>query len=199
MVSKEEKMVLMYREGKSIKEISKETEYSYSTVRDFLMYNGVEFRLCYNNRLAIDDEIVINEYTSGKSLKEVPEIFGCSPNTVGNILKRNKIERRQIGARKKYDDREIEEMKEMYSSGMSSTCIAKVFGCEANTVLVILRENGVHIRRNKISLSESDIETAVNMYDNGKSSNEIATKLGCKYRTVLKALRYRGVKIRGRN
>ncbi len=88
-----------------------------------------------------------------------------------------------------------EELAEAYRVGASTTELGPRFGLSHGSVLRLLAEQGVEMRRQ--GLSESDARTAARMYqDEGLSLAEIGTQFGVWPGTVRRALLKAGVWMR---
>ena len=81
-----------------------------------------------------------------------------------------------------------------YVSGEPSTAIAALYGLNKNSVIKVLREAGVPIRRQ--SLTNEQIDDAAQLYQAGQSLAKIGIKLGVEASTVRRALLSRGVRMR---
>jgi len=92
------------------------------------------------------------------------------------------------------DDQIRAEIVNRYRSGESSSAIGAAYGLNKNSVIKVLRDAGVPIRRQ--SLTVEQIDDAVRLYEAGKSLAKIGTKLGVDHGTVWRALQKRGVPMR---
>ncbi|MGC7277025.1 helix-turn-helix domain-containing protein, partial [Mycobacteroides abscessus subsp. massiliense] len=81
-----------------------------------------------------------------------------------------------------------------YRSGEPSTGIAAVYSLSKNSVIKVLREAGVAVRRQ--SLADEQIDEAVRLYIEGQSLARIGAHLDVDHGTVWRALKKQGVKMR---
>ncbi|MDH6242706.1 helix-turn-helix domain-containing protein [Mycobacterium sp. OTB74] len=82
----------------------------------------------------------------------------------------------------------------LYRSGEPSTAIGATYGLNKNSVIKVLREAGIPIRRQ--SLTSEQIDDAIRLYRTGQSLATIGRQLGVDHGTVWRALRKRRVKLR---
>jgi len=157
-----------------------------------------------------DEAQIIEDYQSGMSTYGVAKKHGCSDNTVVNILKRNGIQRRTQQEAGQLRWGHIENLNEAqvvseYLSGMSTYEVSKKHGCSDNTVVSILKRNGIKIRtRQEASqlyfghiepLNKAQI---IEDYQSGMSTIQVGKKHGCANKTVNRLLKQNGIKIRTR-
>jgi DNA invertase Pin-like site-specific DNA recombinase len=81
-----------------------------------------------------------------------------------------------------------------YEAGESSTAIATVFHLSKNSVIRLLREADVPIRRQ--GLTEEQIDEAAALYESGLSLAKIGAHLGVDHGTVWHQLKKLGVRMR---
>lgn len=81
-----------------------------------------------------------------------------------------------------------------YRSGESSTSLAAVFGVSKNSVIKLLRDAGVPIRRQ--GLTNEQIDDAARLYEAGQSLAKIGRQLGVDHGTVWRQLKNCGVRMR---
>lgn len=92
------------------------------------------------------------------------------------------------------DDAIRTEIINLYFSGKPSTSIAVLHGLNKNSVIKVLREAGVEIRRRSLTIEQ--IDDAAQLYEAGQSLAKIGTRLGVDHGTVWRALKRRGVPMR---
>jgi len=89
------------------------------------------------------------------------------------------------------------EVIELYKAGVGSPTIAQKFRCNPDTVINLLRNNGVEIRpMGGFSPAVKYSIEIIDLYKSGLGSVSISRKLNIHDRAVLKVLRRNGVKIR---
>jgi hypothetical protein len=81
-----------------------------------------------------------------------------------------------------------------YRSGEPSTAIGVADGLNKNSVIKVLREAGIPIRRQ--SLTDDQIAEAVRLYEAGQSLATVGRHLGVDHGTVWRALKKRDVQMR---
>lgn len=81
-----------------------------------------------------------------------------------------------------------------YEAGEPSTAIGTAYGLNKNSVIKILREVGISIRRQP--LTGDQVTEAVQLYEAGQSLAKIGRRFGVDHGTVWRALRKRGVPMR---
>lgn len=90
----------------------------------------------------------------------------------------------------------VAELVRTYSAGETSTSLAKRMGVSKQSVVKILREEGVAIRCQP--LSESQRTESVRRYAAGESIRQVAAQVGCDYETVRQVLLASEMKVRPR-
>lgn len=83
-----------------------------------------------------------------------------------------------------------------YQTGEPSTALATEFGVAKTTILGVLRENNVVMRRQ--SLTSEQLAEAAKLYTAGSSLSQVAAELNLKQDTVRLALKAGGVQLRPR-
>ncbi|MDZ5144589.1 hypothetical protein [Microbacterium testaceum] len=83
---------------------------------------------------------------------------------------------------------------ERYEAGEASTSLAAELGVAKSTILAILREANVVVRRQ--SLTSRQVAEAAALYESGYSLSQVATKTSLKQDTIRLALKAVGVKLR---
>lgn len=89
------------------------------------------------------------------------------------------------------------EIAEQYASGKSSLELAKEYGIGKATVLGILRQHNVVVRRRE-PLKPEQVTQAAQLYEGGQSLEQIAKPLGISAGTIRNALLAAGFKTRPR-
>jgi hypothetical protein len=88
----------------------------------------------------------------------------------------------------------VAEIVARYEAGEPSTALASTFAINKNSVIKLLREADVPIR--KQGLTNDQIAEAVQLYASGQSLAKIGTHLAVDHGAVWRQLRKRGVKMR---
>ena len=83
---------------------------------------------------------------------------------------------------------------ELYRAGYPTPRIAAEMSCTVTTVIRILKNNGVEIRKQKCRFSENEIEEFAELYKNGSTCVQIAEKYCCTPVTIASYLRNLGIK-----
>lgn len=82
----------------------------------------------------------------------------------------------------------------LYRSGEPSAAIGVMHGLNKNSVIKVLRDAGIAIRRQ--GLTDEQVDDANHLYEAGQSLAKIGAKLGVEAGTVRRALLRYGVKMR---
>ncbi len=88
-------------------------------------------------KLELPEEQICIEYKNGSLVKELASEYGCSTHPIEQILRKHGVRKQGVLP--------IQEIIELYNSGLSSLKIAKKIGCDKSTVLEILHKNNVPI------------------------------------------------------
>lgn len=151
------------------KEIATRYGVSSPTIRKRLRSLGVEIRKpqwpIYNGKkINIPIEVLKKLYYEDNwTLEEIAEIYFVRETTIRNYLKAYGLPRRKPGQRKK--NLPINEIKELYLKGNTSSELAKMFNVGGTTILNLLREQGVQIR-NRHSAKNKEINVEELVYEN---------------------------------
>lgn len=86
-----ERIIELYNQGMSIRQISNEVDMSYSGVRMTLVRNGVE-RRHYNTIKDLKYEEIKSLVDQGKTCKEIGKIYGLTSVSIQNFCFENNIE-----------------------------------------------------------------------------------------------------------
>jgi hypothetical protein len=92
------------------------------------------------------------------------------------------------------DDSTVNQLIKEYEDGKSSYELAASYNLNKGSVIRLLREAGVAIRRQ--SLTTGQIEEAAQLYEAGRSLAKIGEHISANYGTVWRALKKRGVQMR---
>lgn len=92
----------------------------------------------------------------------------------------------------------LEELVIRYKAGESSLSLGRAYGLAANTVIRILREQGVEIRprAEQVKLPDEQLDRAIQRYKFGCSIRQIADELGIVHSTLKRILTEAGVEFR---
>ena len=90
-------------------------------------------------------EDICNDYKSNMTLNQICKKYNISPSTLYKILRNNNIvigeKRRRILERRDIDSQKV---CDYYKQGLSSHEIAKKYNCSNETILNIIKRNGIH-------------------------------------------------------
>ncbi|SIS15083.1 hypothetical protein SAMN05880568_3119 [Microbacterium sp. RURRCA19A] len=81
-----------------------------------------------------------------------------------------------------------------YEAGETSIALASEYGVAKSTILSVLREANVVVRRQ--SLTPEQVSQAAALYESGRSLSQVAAQLSLKQDTIRLALKAQGVKLR---
>ena len=96
---------------------------------------------------------------------------------------------------KKIDDKEYNNIIDMYQRGKTQPEIAALYNCSVSTISGLLRKIGVKTRIGGSVNTENVVEQWCQMYQNGMSLNDIAKLFNVRYTTVSKHLKNNGITI----
>ena len=88
----------------------------------------------------------------------------------------------------------VAEIVACYEADEPSTAIAASYGLSKGSVIRLLREAGITIRRQ--GLSDHQVAEAIQLYESGLSLAKIGARFSVDHGTVWRALKKRGVKMR---
>lgn len=147
----------------------------------------------------IEDEI-INLYINKKmSTTQVASEIGISSTGVSKVIKRRGFEVRSISKAKSGVVRGTrfpeEEIIFLYNIGKTSDELAKVFNCSKRSILNILNNNNIVMRKpgHKEDYINPLTEEIKDLYLNGKSIHEVCFTIGLSYGGVNKILNKLGI------
>ena len=86
------------------------------------------------------------------------------------------------------------EIVQQYRDGIPTTSLCELHGLGKSTVLKLLAEAGVQMRRQP--LSEPEIEAAARLYADGRSLSKVSAELGIAQSSLQLAFKQRGVEVR---
>ncbi|MCI9857240.1 hypothetical protein MIBA_03305 [Microbacterium proteolyticum] len=85
-------------------------------------------------------------------------------------------------------------MAQRYASGETSTALAEDFRVAKSTILRILRENSVVVRRQPLTTEQ--MKQAVMLYESGRSLSQVAKEMSVNQETMRVAIIKAGVELR---
>lgn len=143
---------------------------------------------------------VISRYQSGQSLQQIAAVYKVNDEAVRKILNRNNILRRPrdywLANNPRFPLRfHLEEVINLYRSGLSCHQIAKIYGTSAWNVDRILHRHGITIRTKERPLS-NNTEAVIMAYQSGLSLSQVGIKYGVTGSGVRTFLRRRGIERR---
>lgn len=207
-----DKMVELYKQGKSINEIANILGCGESSVSRHITKQENKDELIKSNKenspqkeikeatIITPDRLnqIIELFKNGKSFKEISLEIGCNQTTVARKLRKlenwKELEKENIknSPRTIITTDTVEKMVELFKQGKSANAIANILHCNPTTVLDYIEKqpNKNKIKeehaknRTQFSVNQEYIEKMIEMYKQGKSTNEIAKILGCSKTTV---------------
>lgn len=102
------------------------------------------------------------------------------------------------GNRRLLLDNKYDEIKELYLSGFSSNKIATLYKVDKASIIKILKQLGVKIRSNKLSINHQEFLELVQDYTLGYSLKELAKRYDCTAIGLKEYLQRKGINIRAR-
>ncbi|MDU0367628.1 helix-turn-helix domain-containing protein [Microbacterium sp. KSW4-17] len=98
--------------------------------------------------------------------------------------------------RRRLADKQVAELVELYRSGVGTPALCEQFGISKPSVLELLHERGVQMRRQPLTKAQRVL--AVQLYEDGLAIKPIAAKLGSSFGAVHRVLKAEGVRLRPR-
>lgn len=98
--------------------------------------------------------------------------------------------------RRRLTDQQVAELVELYRSGVGTPALSERFGISKPSVLELLHERGVRMRRQP--LTKTQRTRAVQLYEEGLAIKPIAAELGSSFGAVHRVLKAEGVRLRPR-
>lgn len=139
-----DKILKLYSEGSSSKEISEMTGYSKTTINKHLKAAGI-----WIDKDKIDQEIV-SRYKSGQSNIKIAKDMGICRNTVSARLRANNVELRKI-------ELEPEEFIKLYGEGLLIKEISGITNHCQDTISKKLKKHGIKITNHLPDLSDDEV------------------------------------------
>lgn len=92
----------------------------------------------------IEIQTVCKRYQSGDSVYKLAKDFECHRSTISAVLKRNGVEVTHLASKK---PELVKKVIDLYSEMKTPKEVGAIVGITGDTVRVILKENGIHIRK----------------------------------------------------
>lgn len=151
--------------------------------------NGLGFRKIKNHQDMVD---IINLYNSGITALEIAKKYKTHETSILRWLRQENVIIRRQGYNSPFNDKDIEDIINLYKNGNTMNVIAKKYLCSATTICNILHLHNIEIRTRRLSDSrkfknKDVIEDIINLYKT-KSMIFIAKKYycnGCVIRNIL--------------
>lgn len=96
------------------------------------------------NLTELEVQTICKKYQSGSSSYELAKEFGCHRSTITATLRRNGIE---VSHKATTKHELVKRVIELYAEMKTPKEVGAIVGITADTVRVILKENGIHIRK----------------------------------------------------
>jgi len=142
-------------------------------------------------------EAAIQAHVDGKTIDWILSTYSIPKTTFYRWLSKLEVPKR-LGGRA-FSATEIDQINELYSSGVSITELIKKFSSSFNMIKSVIKE--VRTKPEAISLglrvyTDAQVDEAVAMYGFGLTSSAVGQALGMSEAAVLRFLKLRGVKAR---
>lgn len=103
---------------------------------------------------------IVDEYKQGEYIYKIAEKFGLTKRIIKNILKENNIEIQRYIRKSQFNDSEIKEMYEKYSSGNTLEDLGKFYKVDSTTISLLFKKYNYKLRdyshsKRKYSLNEN--------------------------------------------
>ena len=149
----------------------------------------------WNNK---DD--IIKRYKNGQSASSIALDYECDRKTIVSVLKEYKVPKHNHGRSliKKHIRDDIEIISKRYQNGETSKDISKDYQVAPNTIIRVLRENNIPIRK-RFNIStglQKDIHIICKRYLNGESAKMIGSDYNASSSVILDNLRKNNIPIR---
>ncbi len=131
-------------------------------------------------------------YNTKDQVSELESLLGKLPDPTAPVPKRPM--RRIPGRARQLSADQVEELIAGYQAGATVYDLGDRFGIDRRTVSLILKRNGVSMRRHGLSPQQTD--ESARLYEAGWSLARIGQKMTVDPTTVLTRLRERGVQTR---
>lgn len=128
-----------------------------------------------------------------EKLRELAELSAASPADSAADLDETS---RSWLIRRRLSDEQVTEMLELYRSGVGTPALSERFVISKPSVLELLHDRGVHMRRQPLTKIQRD--RAVRLYEEGLAIKPIAAELGSSFGAVHRVLKAEGVMLRPR-
>lgn len=145
------------------------------------------------------DEKILELYEKYETCREVAYELGITNEFVRRVLIKHGVPRTHRHPKPKTGmtcrrniELPIDEIVELYESGLTTAEIGEMFGCSYTTVNRRLKSAGVELRSVGVK-RKFDLNRIVDLYDGGMSANAIDCYLGCSHGVVSRYLRSIGV------
>lgn len=188
IMSEEEKIVEMYKSGKTIKNICRTLHRGGVFVRNVLKGNNIT--VCRGKNLPID--AIVEEYQNGSSTCKIAKKYGVDASTILRHLNLNGVDASRGLYKRTSPDME-EKIILDYQSGMSMSQVGEKYGVNAVTVKNILDRQGI-TPRTKGGLNQINWDEIVKLYKKGNSTGKIAKLYDISVKTVCDILKRYNVK-----
>ena len=132
-------------------------------------------------------------YESGKTLKEIEAVIFYTANTIRVNLKKFGINMR-TGSKISTFKEKTDIIVELYRAGYSTPRIAAEMSCTATTVIKVLKNEGVEIRKKSSMFTEKEIADFAELYNSGHTCAQICKKYCCTPETIARYLKALGIK-----
>ena len=182
-----------------------------NTIQCWLSKHGIkkEIKTHYHkpkHQYEMYDYLYRNHIELGKSMSQIARENCVSQDTIRHNLLKNKIDIHRSEPRKKYTDKDIDNMVDMYcNKKMSANEISKIFNTSHSTIIKKLHERGIDTRNmieaqynyNGKEIGE-DLLNKELLYDlhwhQGLSCKDIGNRYGVDPRTIRRQMKRLGIK-----
>lgn len=191
-----------YKNGEPTVKICLDYDCSHKTIRKILDENKVEIRGLSQSLGGLSEVLysdVCKRYKDGEAALSISKYFNVSIGHILRILEINNIQKREKGFDTQKHLRIIdiglhESICKRYIQGESTAFIASAFGCSQSNIRNLLNENGIELRKEKISKElYSHISAS---YISGSKTIDLAHKYDVTVTTILDILKKNGTEIR---
>lgn len=207
-----DKIIELYKSGKSYKQISEIIGCNQSTVKRKLVkldnYEELKIENLKNTTKKIvtpkDVEKMVELFRQGENVKNIAKTLGYDATTINKYLEKQpnieqlRSENSQNSTKVSVTDKDVQRMVDLYKQGKTTKEIAEILGFAKSTVKVHLKkvknrnklesehkENYNLLNRGRIIVTPDLVEKMAILRKEGKSTRRIAIILGCSKNAIL--------------
>lgn len=162
------------------KQIAKELNVTIHVLKQFIRKNNL-FKIDKNlkllpNSLMEKSEEIIKLFNDDHPIKHIAKMFNCTSSVISLILEKNNVSYRTHNL-KKFNNGEIDIIKQLYIEGKNTVELAKLYNCSAPKITRILQNTDLQFRTPK--------EVRLNNFNNSEYVTKFFSSSGKKKEYIL--------------